>query len=198
MKYPKVLQNLIDKLANLPSVGPKTAERYAFYLLKQDSHKSQDLANAINELSKKVIICHHCLAISESDPCLICTDPHRHSQILCIVENLPDLIAIENTKQYTGHYFILGGLINTITEISPQDLNIKKLIRKIKTDNVKEIILALNFTLEGETTALYLTKLLKNHLKITRLAKGLPAGSNLEYADELTLGSALKYRNIIK
>ncbi len=198
MKYPQVLQNLIDKLANFPSVGPKTAERYAFHLLQQSPEKSQDLAQAINDLAKKIIVCQSCLAIAESNPCSICRDQNRRQDILCVVENLQDLIAIESTKQYPGRYFILGGLINTITEIQPRDLNVNKLIKKINKEKIKEIILALNFTLEGETTALYLNKLLKGHLKVTRLAKGLPAGSNLEYADELTLSSALQHRNEIK
>ena len=197
MKYPQALQNLIDHLSNFPSVGPKTAERYAFHILKQNPEKTHNLAQAINELSEKIIICHSCLAVAENDPCSICIDKNRRSEVLCIIEDIQDLIAIENTKQYNGRYFILGGLLNTINEIGPKDLNIEKLTKKIKTENIKEIILALNFTLEGETTALYLNKLLKDHLKITRLAKGLPAGSNLEYADELTLGSAIKYRSEI-
>ena len=187
----------MDKLAGLPSVGPKTAERYAFYLLKQTPEKLKSFAVAILELQDKITLCHECLSISESDPCLICADTSRRQDVLCVVENIQDLTAIEATKQYDGRYFILGGLINTINNIGPEDLNIDKLIKRIKTNGIKEIILALNFTLEGETTSLYLTKILKDHLKITRLAKGLPAGSDLKYADELTLGNALKYRNEI-
>ncbi|MFA6994960.1 MAG: recombination mediator RecR [Patescibacteria group bacterium] len=198
MKYPKALQNLIDQFSCFPSVGPKTAERYAFYLLKQNPEKSKSLALAISELSEKIIICHECLAIAESDPCPICADKNRRAGILCVVEDLQDMVAIETTKQYDGRYLILGGLINVINEVRPENLNIEKLIKKIKAENIQEIILALNFTLEGESTALYLTKIFKNQLKISRLAKGLPAGSNLEYADELTLGSALKNRNEIK
>jgi len=198
MQYPHALQDLIDRLSDLPSVGPKTAERYAFYLLKQNPDKTIALAESLKGLSSDLTVCQSCHAISASDPCPICNDRTRQKQVLCIVENLPDLIAIENTRQYTGRYFVLGGLINTVDEIGPKDLNIDKLIKKIKQDGIKEIILALNFTLEGETTTMYLTKLLKDHIKITRLAKGLPAGSDLEYADEITLGSALKNRNEIK
>jgi len=197
MKYPAAIQNLIEKLSTLPSVGPKTAERYVFYLLKQQKEKLADLATALKELQEKTTVCRTCLAISETDPCSICTDKTRRTGLLCVVENTQDLAALEATRQYDGYYFVLGGLINTINEVKPEDLNIKKLIDRIKTGEIKEIILALNFTLEGETTALYLTKILKDHVKITRLAKGLPAGSNLEYADELTLGSALKNRNEI-
>lgn len=197
MKYPAALQALIDKLSSLPSVGPKTAERYAFYLLKQTPDKLKSFGAAIAELQDKITVCRECLSISESDPCPICSDPARRQDVLCIVENIQDLTAIEATKQYDGRYFILGGLINTIQGIGPEDLNIEKLLKKIRAGQIKEMILALNFTLEGETTSLYLTKILKDQLKITRLAKGLPAGSDLEYADELTLANALKYRNEI-
>jgi len=197
MEYPKAIQSLIDKLSELPSVGPKTAERYVFFLLKQAPEKLKSLAQAINELSAKTIICNRCLAISENNPCSTCADTTRLSNIICLVENTQDFLAIEATKQYNGKYFILGGLLNTIHNIQPEDLNIDKLVQTIKKEQTSELILALNFTFEGEATALYLNKILKNHLKITRLAKGLPAGSGLEYADEMTLSSALKNRNDI-
>ncbi|NCN99736.1 recombination protein RecR [Candidatus Falkowbacteria bacterium] len=198
MKYPEAIQNLINRLSELPSVGPKTAERYVFYLLKQSKERLKSLGNAINELRDKTTVCHSCLVISSSNPCAICINPQRSKEILCVVENTQDLAAIESTGQYFGRYFVLGGLINTIEEVRPEDINIARLVKKIKEEKVKEIILALNFTLEGETTSLYLNKILKNHIKITRLAKGLPAGSDLEYADELTLGSAIKNRREIK
>lgn len=198
MRYPAAIQNLIDQLSRLPSVGPKTAERYAFYLLRQAPEKLKVLAEAISELPSKTTTCQTCGVIAETNPCSICADPKRRSDVLCLVENIQDLVALEATGQYDGRYFVLGGLISTIDEVKPTDLNIQKLVKRIKAENIKEIILALNFTLEGETTALYLTKLLKDHLKITRLAKGLPAGSDLEYADELTLGSALKNRQELK
>lgn len=198
MRYPQAIQALIEKLSTLPSVGPKTAERYVFYLLRQSDESLNNLAGAIKELKEKTTLCSSCQAITETNPCSICIDKNRNSETLCIVENTQDLLTIEATKQYFGKYFVLGGLINTINEVRPDDLNITKLIKKIKTDKTKELILALNFTLEGETTSLYLNKLLRDHLKITHLAKGLPAGSDLEYADETTLASALKYRNEIK
>jgi recombination protein RecR len=198
MKYPQALQNLIDRLAILPSVGQKTAERYAFHLLNQSEERLESLATAIKELKQKTTICHSCLAISESSPCPICADSNRHRGSLCVVENSQDLNAIESTRQFNGLYFVLGGLINTIEDVGPETLNVNKLIKRIQAEEIKELILALNFTLEGETTALYLGKILKNRIKITRLAKGLPAGSDLEYADETTLSSALKFRNEIK
>jgi len=197
MRYPQAIQNLIEKLSSLPSVGPKTAERYVFYLLKKSNNDLQELAQAIAGLKDSVTICHSCRAITESNPCTICRDKNRQQNILCLVENTPDYLAIETTQQYTGKYFILGGLINTIDNIRPEDLKIKQLLKKLKTENITEVILALNFTLEGETTALYLKKILKDY-RLTRLAKGLPAGSDLEYADKLTLASALKNRNELK
>lgn len=193
MKYPAAIQNLIEKLSELPSVGPKTAERYVFYLLKQNEGKLTNLAAAIGELKAGVKTCSNCLMISASDPCPICADNNRRADLLCIVENTQDLLAIEATRQFTGRYFVLGGLISTIKETGPETLPLDKLIKRIKTDGITEMILALNFTLEGETTAMYLTRTLKN-VKISRLAKGLPAGSDLEYADEITLANSLKYR----
>ena len=198
MRYPQAIANLIEKLSTLPSVGPKTAERYVFYLLRQSNEKITGLADAIRDLKAKTTVCSSCQAIAEHNPCSICSDEGRNKELLCVVENTQDLLSIEATKQYAGRYFVLGGLINTINDVKPTDLNIEALLKKIKTDRVKEIILALNFNLEGETTSLYLAKLLRDHIKITRLAKGLPAGSDLEYADETTLASALKYRNELK
>lgn len=195
MKYPAAVQNLIDKLSTLPSVGPKTAERYVFYLLRQKEEKLKTLAEAIQDLPKKITTCHQCFAWAESSPCPICADQNRSPETLCVVENSQDLAAIEATKQYHGRYFVLGGLIDTIHDVKPSDLNINRLVERIKKNEIKELILGLNFTMEGETTALYLTHLFKGMIKITRLARGLPAGSDLEYADELTLSNALKYRH---
>ena len=198
MRYPKAIQNLIEKLSALPSVGPKTAERYVFSLLRQSDSNLNALAEAIKELKANTTLCVSCQAITEANPCAICSSLERLSDVLCIVENTQDLLAIEATGQFPGKYFVLGGLINTISDVKPEDLNIEKLVKRIKADKIKEIILALNFTLEGETTSLYLNKILRDHVKITHLAKGLPAGSDLEYADEMTLSNALKYRNEIK
>lgn len=198
MRYPRAIQNLIDSFSTLPSVGPKTAERYAFHLLKQKPEKLKNLATAISELQEKTLVCSTCQAIAETNPCAICSAANRQTGVLCLVENSQDLAAIEATGQFNGQYFVLGGLIDTINDVKPDDLNMEKLLKRIKSGGIKEIILALNFTLEGETTALYLNKILKDKIKITRLAKGLPAGSDLEYADETTLASALRYRSEIK
>jgi len=196
MKFPQAIQNLIDQFSHLPSVGPKTAQRYVFYLLKQPAEELQKLAQFIAELKEKTITCSRCLSLAESNPCPICADKKRRQDIICVVANTQDMLTLEATSQYHGLYHILGGLINTIEEIKPEQLNIKQLISRLEKDGIKEIILALNPTLEGETTVLYLVKLLKPYkIKITRLAKGLPTGADLEYADEITLSNALKYRN---
>lgn len=198
MKYPKSIQNLIDTFCKLPSVGPKTAERYVFYLLKQNPEELQKFAQTIAELKEKIIICKKCLAVAETNPCSICSDKKRNNMILCVVANTRDMLAIESTGQYNGLYHVLGGTINVIEDITPEKLQIKELIIKLKNGIFKEIILALNPNLEGETTALYLSKIIKPYkIKITRLAKGLPMGSDLEYADEITLSNSIKYRNII-
>ncbi len=199
MRFPRAIANLIDAFSELPSVGPKTAERYVFHLLKNSPEKLENLAKLIAELKANITVCSSCLAISETNPCPICSDENRKKDVLCIIENTQDMLSLEATKQYQGQYFILGGLINTIENIQPENLNIGKLLRKIKQEGYTEIILALNFTLEGETTSLYLGKVLTSYnVKVTRLAKGLPAGSDLEYADGNTLATALKYRNELR
>ena len=206
MRYPASIQNLIDHFSKLPTVGPKTAERYVFYLLKAHSEWLQGFAQAIAELKEKTTVCQTCLTIAETNPCSICSNEKRNRAIICLVADTRDLLAIEATKQYNGLYHVLGGVINTIEDIKPESLNIKQFLNRLKPPSIKEIILAFNPDLEGETTAMYIVKLLKPYIinphtkfgvgvKITRLAKGLPMGADLEYADEITLGNALRYRN---
>ena len=196
--FPSSIQNLINHFSQLPTVGPKTAERYVFYLLKQSPEELQKFAQTIAELKEKTTVCQTCFAIAEANPCLICSDQKRNQAIICVVADTRDMLTIEATKQYNGLYHILGGTINAIESIKPEQLNIKQLIVRVKQHGIKEIILALNPDLEGETTAMYLAKLLKSlNIKITRLAKGLPMGADLEYADEITLTNALKYRIVL-
>ena len=198
MRFPAAIQNLIDYFSKLPTVGPKTAERYAFYLLKQDAEELQKFAQAIAELKEKTTICQTCLAVSETNPCTICLDKNRNKKQICLLADSRDMLVVEATKQFNGLYFVLGGLLNTIAGVGPEQLNVKQLISRLKSSQIAEIILALNPNLEGETTILYIVKLIKSlnlKIKITRLAKGLPSGSDLEYADEITLANALKYRN---
>lgn len=154
------------------------------------------MAQLIAELKEKTIVCRSCLAVAEKTPCSICADNKRDNSVICVVSNTRDMLAIENTGQFKGYYHILGGVINTIEGIKPEQLNIKQLLRRIKDYGTSEVLLALNPTIEGETTAIYLAKLLKQHeLRVTRLARGLPTGADLEYADEMTISNALKYRN---
>jgi len=196
MRYPKPIQNLIDELTKLPSVGPKTAERYVFYLLRQSPNELQKMAQAIAELKEKTLVCSACGAVADRNPCRICADSKRKSEILCIVSNTRDQLNIEATGQFPGQYLVLGGLINAIEGITPDTLNFKALENKINTGQVQEIILALSPTLEGETTGQYIKKLIGNKkIKLTRLARGLSTGTDLEYTDEMTLINALKYRN---
>jgi recombination protein RecR len=198
MKFPSSIQNLINHFSRLPTVGPKTAERYVFHLLKEHPEELQKFAQSIAELREKTTVCQICLAYAETNPCPICSDKKRNRGLLCVVADTRDMATIEATKEYNGIYHILGGQLNAIEDIKPEQLNIKQLIKRIKLGNVKEIILALNPNLEGETTSMYLVKLLRpSGIKITRLAKGLPMGADLEYADEMTLANALKYRNEI-
>lgn len=186
----------MEYFSKLPTVGPKTSERYVFYLLKQHPEWLQEFAQAIAEVKEKTAVCRICQAIAETNPCVICSDQKRNHSVVCLVADTRDMLAIEATKQYNGVYHILGGVINTIEGIKPDQLNIKALLNNLKQNSAKEIILAFNPDLEGETTSMYIAKLLKPHkIKITRLAKGLPMGADLEYADEITLSNALKYRN---
>jgi recombination protein RecR len=195
MRYPISIQNLIDEFAKLPTVGPKTAERYVFYLLKQNPEDLQKFAQAIAELKEKITICRSCFSVADTSPCAICSDAKRNHEILCVVEKTRDQLTIEDTKQYNGDYFILGGLLNQLDKIGPEKLNINPLLNRVKNGKIKEIILALNPTVAGETTSLYLAKTLKPYkIKITRIARGLPMGADLEYADQITLTNAMKFR----
>ncbi len=198
MKYPSSIQNLIDHFTQLPTVGPKTAERYVFYLLKQSPENLNDLARKIAELKQKTTICQSCLSIAETSPCHICADTNRKKELICVVANTQDMMTIESTNYFKGNYYVLGATISAVEGVSPDKLNIKGLLNKIKQNQVKEIILALPPTLEGETTVMYLAKVLKPYdLNITKLARGLPTGADLEYTDETTMSNALKYRNKI-
>lgn len=203
INYPKSIENIIKQFSLLPGVGRKTAERYAFSLLKQKPEQIKLFAKYLNDLPDGFKFCQKCLALSEQSICSICADNKRLENLLCLVANFQDLLAIESTKQYQGKYFVLGGLINTIDDLGPDKLNIKTLVKevnaKLKTEKSLEIILALSPTMEGESTSLYLQKILKNpKIKISKLARGLSTGASLEYADENTLSYALKFRGKIQ
>lgn len=196
MQYPQSIRNLIAEFSKLPTVGPKTAERFVFYLLKKNNNDLKKFADAITNLRKNINICKKCHSVAESDPCHICQDPKRDSSVLCIVSNTRELLSIESSREYSGYYYVLGGVLNAIEGIEPKNLNINPLLEKLKKEKVKEIIIALSPDMNGETTAMYLLKILKPfNIKISRIAKGLPSGASLEYADEITLANAMKYRN---
>ena len=195
LAYDGAIQRLIDAFNKLPGIGPKGAQRIAFHLLSADEQEAADLADAITEVKAKVRFCDVCGNVCETSPCPVCADPRRDRATICVVEEPKDVMSIERTREYRGLYHVLGGAINPMANVGPSDLNIAKLLERLKTDEVKEIILALDPNIEGEATTTYLSRLLSPlGLKVTRLASGLPVGSDLEYADEITLGRALAGR----
>jgi recombination protein RecR len=194
-KFPEPIENLIRELGSLPGVGPKTAERFAFSLLKRQHHEREKLAEAILNAGTKLAACSVCRNYTEHDPCAVCTDPKRERDLVCVVANEQDLLAIEHTGDYRGLYHILGGTLSPADGITPDLLTIRELLRRAERDKPAEIILALDPTIEGESTMLYLSRLLAPlGMRVTRLARGLPIGSELGYADEITLSDALRGR----
>lgn len=192
---PTSIKKLVDQLSRLPGIGPKTALRLAFVLLKKPQADLEIFAGAIINAKKDVRVCSVCLNLSETEPCFICASDNRDYSLVCVVAESHDLQALERTGEYQGVYHVLGGVLNPLEGVGPDSLNINQLIKRIKQGAIEEVILGLNPDLEGESTALYLQKLLQPlNVKITRLAKGLPSGSDIEYADEVTLASALKNR----
>lgn len=196
MLYPKSLESLIENLKKLPGVGQKTAERYALSILGLEMDEVSDLAEAIIELKAKIKNCRKCGNLSEDDLCAICQDELRDSSIICVVANTTDTIAMEKTENYHGTYHVLNGLISPSKGVLPDDLNIKSLKVRLN-DGVEEVIIATNLTVEGDTTSLYLSKLIameNPEVKVTRIAHGLPVGGHLDYADDLTIIKALEGR----
>lgn len=199
---PKPLENLIEELGRLPGVGPRTAERYAFFILKQDTKANQVLADSISSLNQNIKICPKTfmlIANNEHESSLY-LDSARDRSLVAVVEDPLDVVALEKTGSYQGTYHIIGGVLSPIDGVGPEQLHIEELINRIKEDKVKEVILATNASIEGESTALYINKLLQkefSNIKITRLARGLPAGVDLEYADQTTLTRAIEERQSI-
>lgn len=195
LAYDGAIQRLIDAFSKLPGIGPKGAQRIAFYILGSDEREAADLADAIAEVKAKVEFCEVCGNVCEQSPCPVCSDPRRDRSMICVVEEPKDVMSIERTREYHGLYHVLGGAINPMANVGPSDLNIAKLLERLGDGEVKEVILALDPNIEGEATTSYLSRLLSQvGLKVTRLASGLPVGSDLEYADEITLGRALSGR----
>ena len=190
------ISKLITELSKLPGIGPKTAQRLSFFLLNQPMDEVRKLVNAIMEAREKVSTCSICGHLSEGDPCYICRNPGRDKGLICVVEEPQDVLALEKTKEYNGLYHVLHGAISPLDGIGPDDIKIKELLCRLKSEQVREVILATDPNVEGEATAMYLAKILKPLVeKITRLARGLPVGGDLEYADEVTLGKALEGRS---
>lgn len=196
--YQGSLQDLIDALGKLPGIGPKSAQRLAFYFLQTDPMSVENLARLLVEVKQKVKSCKTCGAVSETEICNLCNDTRRDQSSICVVEEAKDISAIEKTREFKGRYHVLGGVISPIDGIGPDQLRIKDLIKRVDAEKIQEIIIATNPNLEGEATASYLVKVLEpTQVLVTRLASGLPVGGELEYADEVTLGRALKGRQKI-
>ena len=196
--YPESLQNLIEHFQKLPTIGRKSAERLAMAIVESDYKSVDDFSKSLTEVKDRIHACKICGNLTEDGVCDICKDITRNEEYLCIVEDVRNLIAIEKSHAYRGRYHVLGGLISPSDGLGPDQLNIDKLLERIEKENIEEVILAISSTIEGETTVLFLTNLLsERNIKITKLAQGIPVGSNLEYFDQLTLERALEDRREI-
>lgn len=196
--YESAVQNLIDELGRLPGVGPKSAQRIAFHILNADSSEMTKLTEAIARVKQTVSFCQICGNVSETPTCAICRDEGRDPSILCVVEESKDVVAVERTRSFSGRYHVLGGSINPLAGVGPEQLRIRELVARLSDERITELILAMDPNLEGEATATYLSRLLVPiGIRVSRLASGLPVGGDLEYADEITLGRALEGRRII-
>ena len=196
MNYPESFQKLVDCFKLLPGVGTKTAERYAFCMLDLDDEKINQFSKSISDIKKNITTCPVCGCLSESNNCLFCNDENRNNDIICVVESQKNVFIFEKLGVFKTKYHVLGRLISPMDGINPEDLSIDKLIKRIKEENIKEVILALSPGIEGNTTALYITKLLENTpVKVTQIAHGVPIGADMEYLDTLTLEMALENRS---
>ncbi|MBI3760269.1 MAG: recombination protein RecR [Chloroflexi bacterium] len=193
---PKTVARLVEEFSRLPGIGPKTASRLTYFLVRQPEEQTRNLAEALVEMKSRTRFCSACFNITEDDPCPICRDENRETGSICVVEEPLDVLALERTREFKGRYHVLHGAISPVDDIGPDDLRIRELLARAKEPKVREIILATNPSLEGEATAMYLQKQLAPlGLKVTRLARGLPVGGDLEYADETTLVRALQGRS---
>jgi recombination protein RecR len=199
MKRPLVVTQLLEELKRMPGIGQKTAERLSFFLMRGSAERANKLADAIRNVKDKIILCSQCNGITEKNPCDICSDPKRDTSFLCVVEEPHDVYAMENMGYFRGVYHVLMGVISPLDGIGPSDLTIEALKQRINQNNIQEVVLATNPDMEGESTAVYIAKILKSpNIKITRIARGLPIGSDIEYADEVTLMKSLEGRTEMK
>jgi len=196
--YPEPVARLIDALQRLPGIGPKTAQRLTFYMLKRPPDEVRELGDALLAVKEKITYCRTCFNVTDEDPCRLCSDPRRDEHVICVVEEPNDLLAMERTGEYRGRYHVLLGALSPLDGIGPDDLKIRELLARLEGRETTEVILATNPNVEGEATALYLAKLLRPlAVRITRIARGLPVGGDLEYADQVTLSKALEGRREI-
>ncbi len=195
MEYSTSIQDLIDNLAKLPGIGGKTAERLAFHIIKENNKEVQQLLNAIVNAKKNLKKCTKCFNISDDEICPICSNKERNHKLICVVEDVKDIISMEKTGEYKGIYHVLEGVLSPMNGVSPEDLRIKELIIRVTEEKVEEVIIATNPKVEGETTASYIAKILKPYkVKVTRIAHGIPIGGDLEFVDEVTLAKAIEGR----
>jgi len=193
--YPEPIAKLIDAFSRLPGIGPKTAARLAFHVIRMKEDDVIDFAKALVNVKRNLTYCSVCCNITDVDPCRICSDKSRDVSVICAVQEPKDVVAMERTREYTGQYHVLHGAISPIEGVGPEDLRIAELVKRLSDERVKELILATNPNIEGEATAMYLSRLVKPFgIKVTRIAHGLPVGGDLEYADEVTLSKALEGR----
>lgn len=192
------LENLVEQFEKMPGIGHKTAQRLAYYVLNLSKTQAEELANAVLDAHTKIHYCSRCCNLTDKELCSVCENPARDDSVICVVETPRDAAAVENTHEFNGVYHVLHGAISPLNDIGPENLTIKQLVARLSDDSVKEVIMATNPTVEGDATALYISKLLKPMgVKVTRLAYGIPVGGDLEYADEYTLAKALEGRNEI-
>ena len=193
--YPEPVSRLIGELNELPGIGAKSAQRIAFHILRSASEEADELARAIVDVKEKIVTCSSCNNVTDEDPCGYCTSPERTSKLICVVEEPPNVVAIEKTHEFKGRYHVLMGSLSPLQGIGPDQLKIAGLLERITNGEVEEVILATNPNVEGEATAIYLSKLIKPlGVRVTRIAMGIPVGSELDYADEVTMGKALEGR----
>ena len=196
--YPKAIERLVTELGKLPGIGEKTAQRLAFHLIEAPAEEIEGLSNALLNVKDKIRLCPECFSITDGDRCDVCADPNRNRRVICVVQSTKDIFAIEKTREYNGLYHVLHGVISPLEGIGPQDIKAKELLLRIGENDIEEVIMATNPTPEGEATAMYLGNLISPlGVKVTRLAKGIPIGADVEYIDEITLIKAFEGRNTI-
>lgn len=197
-QYALPIANLIEQLSKLPGIGRKTAQRLAFYILEMEGVEAEKLSNSIVNAKEKIRLCSICCNLTDEDPCHICRDDRRDKSIICVVEGAKDIMAMEKSREYNGQYHILHGVISPMDNVGPNDIRVKELLNRLSDEEVEEVIVATNPTVEGEATSLYLSKLIKPFgIKVTRIAHGIPVGGDLEYFDEVTISKAMENRREI-